>query len=116
MRISDWSSDVCSSDLGSSSCFRMSICLIIKQKPGPVCPWRVVCRTTGFVGRLELPGGTARRRGSFKNDNGQGVRHEGTERQHPPQDRKSEVQGKRLAERGKDRGGQNMNRKKKTVV
>src|SRR3546814_2806513 len=62
---------------GSSSCFRMSICLIIKQKPGPVCPWRVVCRTTGFVGRLELPGGTARRRGSFKNDNGKGLRHEG---------------------------------------
>src|SRR3546814_18071711 len=59
---------------GSSSCFRMSICLIIKQKPGPVCPWRVVCRTTGFVGRLELPGGTARRRGSFKHDNGKGLR------------------------------------------
>src|SRR3546814_9248824 len=71
---------------GSSSCFRMSICLIIKQKPGPVCPWRVVCRTTGLVGRLELPGGTVRRRGSFKNDNGKGVRHEGKERNHPPQE------------------------------
>src|SRR3546814_12581101 len=64
----------------------MSICLIIKQKPGPVCPWRVVCRTTGFVGRLELPGGTARRRGSFKNDNGKGLRPEGKERHHPPQE------------------------------
>src|SRR3546814_11069949 len=82
---------------GSSSCFRMSICLIIKQKPGPVCPWRVVCRTTGFVGRLELPGGTARRRGSFKNDNGQGLRPEGKERHNPTQ------KGGRAEENGRAR-------------
>src|SRR3546814_15971854 len=77
----------------------MSICLIIKQKPGPVCPWRVVCRTTGFVGRLELPGGTARRRGSFKNDNGKGLRHEGKERHHQTQE------GGRADDTGRRTGG-----------
>src|SRR3546814_19128515 len=90
MRISDWSSDVCSSDLGSSAC---------RNRPN----WR------GTGGRNWLPDPRRRRTDAE-------TRH-GLDRCRPPApaDRKSVVEGKSVSVRV-DIGGRRIIKKKKKMT
>src|SRR3546814_17219080 len=113
MRISDWSSDVCSSDLLADRCEADDFQLARAEPWDPPFAHREAVETTGFAERLsadERGGAASPSGGQFRL-----ARREGTASRwfaSNPQDRKSVGQGKGVSVRVA-RGGRRLLKKKK---
>src|SRR3546814_13703266 len=96
MRISDWSSDVCSSDLLWSANFSLGVALLeelVERAAGALAGWDCDIVEMHHTRKLDAPSGTALALGAAAENAG------ATPRYASLRDRKSVVSGKRMSVR-----------------